>query len=66
MKNYFKKYIPMIISILFFFIYAGLISIVFIDMNNTIDVSNNFIVYMSIMFSIIIIFILMVEFCSLC
>ena len=58
MKNYFKKYIPMIISILFFFIYAGLISIVFIDMNNTIDVSNNFIVYMSIMFSIIIIFII--------
>lgn len=58
MKNYLKKYIPMIISILFFFIYAGLISIVFIDMNNTIDVSNNFIVYMSIMFSIIIIFII--------
>lgn len=54
MLNFLKKYLPMIISILFFFIYSGLIRIPFMG---NIDETTNFLVYMIIMFVIIIIFI---------
>ena len=58
MVKFLKKYIPMIISILFFFIYSGLISLVFIDPSTIVESTTNYIVYMVLMFSIIIIFII--------
>ena len=58
MLKFLKKYIPMIISILFFFIYSGLISLVFIDPSTIVESTTNYIVYMVLMFSIIIIFII--------
>lgn len=58
MIKFLKKYIPMIISILFFFIYSGLISLVFIDPSTIVESTTNYIVYMVLMFSIIIIFII--------
>lgn len=58
MVKFLKKYIPMIISILFFFIYSGLIGLVFIDPSTIVESTTNYIVYMVLMFSIIIIFII--------
>lgn len=58
MVKFLKKYIPMIISILFFFIYSGLISLVFIDPSTIVESTTNYIVYVVLMFSIIIIFII--------
>lgn len=58
MVKFLKKNIPMIISILFFFIYSGLISLVFIDPSTIVESTTNYIVYMVLMFSIIIIFII--------
>lgn len=56
MINILKKYIPMIISVLFFFVYSGLLRFVF--MENINEETINFYIYMAITLSIIIIFII--------
>lgn len=58
MLKFLKKYIPMIISILFFFIYSGLISLMFIDPSTIGESTTNYIAYMAFMFITIIIFII--------